>query len=459
MATDEDGSARGLKTLTDGFERNLRERRGTMNYVAKPADGWNTAGLWHCFDTAGRTGYAAHAVALHWLLAETMGVPTQLVPHRNLDIDIERFPPDRYEMLFRWHKAAVGYPHALFCSFPLEVAAELSEMGPPLIPYCAFEGTRVSPFVRDLCNSRAFEQVWVVSDFVARVLVMSGVRQHRVHVVRPAIVPGVGPWASMGRGCEELRSWSPLPVSESAPFTFGAMGTWHERKGFHDLLRAYFRGFSRDEPVKLVIRTSVFGRNVTIREFKERLTGDIAAIAAEFGDTGFPESRRQPRLELILGTEATDAEVIDWLGRDVDCYVNATYGEGLGIPHIWAKAQGVPMVSSDYGAVGELLVNLRTDARMGPEETVDEIFPHKLVTVPEEMCQVALSFDRQTQWGGYEVADLADSMRAAFAGGRVTDPVGAAIVRELYGSRQAKGSALVGLGNVLSGEALEACGL
>lgn len=442
LATDEE-----VHALEGQFLQAMREGRGrSAPYVAKPDPGHDVHGFWHCFGAGSRSGYATHAVALHWVLDRILGVPTQLVPHRHMDIDIEEFPSDRYEFLFDWTRKAVGHGHVLFCSFPPEVAYELKSMvsyegertGPLLVPYLAFEGTRVSEFARDVCNDRvAFGKIWVVHPFVRDALLAGGVSPDRIHVAPPMLFGG--PW----KGMHAMGTALTWPKAEEEVFTFGAMGTWHERKGFHDLLRAYFSAFRRDEPVQLVIRTSVFGRRKTIREFKEDLTKEIAAVAAEFGDLGFPASQQQPKIRLLLGTDATDEEVISWLAQ-LDCFVNPSYGEGLGIPQIWAKGQGVPMVSTDFGAVGELLQSIRDAGG-----TDDEIVPAKLVPVHPEMLKLALMFDRSSEWGGYEVEDFASAMRMQFERGVRTDAIGAAFTCERHSEEAAKAAVIDGIADLI----------
>lgn len=433
-----------VRDLENTFVQAMRDGRGrTHPYVAQPADGHDVHGIWHCFGAHHRSGYATHAVALHWILDKVLGIPTQLIPHRNMDIDIDQFPKDRYDMLFEWNRKGVGHGHAVFTSFPPEVSYELKSIGPPLVPYIAFEGTKVSEYARDVCNDpEAFAKVWVVHPFVRDALVAGGVEPERVHVAPPMLFDG--PWEVMFRtwqaGAYEPTDERQLKhATPERPFMFGAMGTWHERKGFPDLIRAYFRSFRRDEPVQLVIRTSNFGKNRTIREFKEHLTEEIASIAAEFGDTDFPHSKKQPRIRLLLGTDATDREVIEWLGG-LDCFVSPSYGEGLGIPHIWAKGQGVPLIATGFGAVGELLESVRDAGG-----TDDEVIPHEEVPVHPEMLKLALMFDRQTRWGAYDVEDLATAMRVQFERGRRRDLVGADFVQERHSVEAASCAVVEGL--------------
>jgi len=414
-----DRSTEDLKT----FEQQVR-LSPIRNYVAPPAEGHDVHGLWHCFGTAHRSGYATHAMALHWMLAKELKIKTQLTPHRSMDIDIERFPKDRDAQLFEWTKEAVGWPHALFVSFPLEVAAEMEDAGSPVVPYCAFEGDKVSRYAKDLATGPIFKQVWVVSEFVKSAFVAGGVPAERVDVIRPMITSGFWKMTPI----EQLQKAKNRIVTWADPFVLGTLGTWQKRKGMFDLLRAYFGNFSREEPVVLVIRTSPLNSGLTIKKFKEQLTQEIAEIAREFGDDNFPASKKMPRLQLELGTDLDDQQVIEWLGT-LDCYVNPSYGEGLGIPHVWAKAQGVPIVSSSYGAVGDMI----RETRLASGAFFDHLFSHHLTPVDPVMMKLGLMFERSTKWGTYAVADLAGAMRAAMAEGRMVDVASAEYIREAFG--------------------------
>lgn len=401
------------------------EGQKVRNYVAPPAPGYDVHGLWHTFGSHHRTGYATHAMSLHWMLSKILGIPTALVPHRNTDIDIERFPKDRYDVLFEWMKEGVGHPHALFCSWPPEVAAEMEGVTANIVSYCAFEGDRVSDYCRDLATGPIFSGTWVVSDFVKDAFVQGKVPAGNIHVVRPMLTEG--PWSMTP--LDQLAERKDRPVTHEDPFVFGVLGTWQKRKGMHDLVRAYFSAFKREQPVKLVIKTSAFGENLTIKKFKEKLTAEVAEIAKEFGDAGFPTSAKMPRLAFELGTDMTDQEVIAWIG-DLDCYVNPSYGEGLGIPHVWAKAQGATLVTSGYGAVGQMVQEIYRESG----STHDTLFPYQLTEVGPEVARIALMFDKRTRWGGYKVEDLAGAMTAQFAFGRYFDRPAAAATRAMFGA-------------------------
>lgn len=435
---DEIEAENAVRQLEKQFEQTSRVG---YNYVAKPAPGFDVHGLWHTFSAHDRTGYASHAMSLHWMLDRILGIPTQLVPHRHKDVDIEHLPHDRYDTLFAWVKEAVGIPAALICSYPPEVAAVMEGAAPNVVPYCAFEAVPISAAVVEMCNNPdLFTSIWTVSDFSRWTFTGSGVEEARVQTVRPVLCGG--PWP--------MRSWSAIaemkrqrPVSEEDPYIIGALGSWHKRKGMHDLIRAYFNEFRRDEPVKLRIRTSAFGEKLTIREMKEYLTEQIAEIAKEFGDDNFPESKKMPRLGLDLGTDLTDEEVIDWLAW-LDGYANASYGEGLGIPHIWARAHGVPMVTSDWGAVGQLVCESKG--------AYDSVFDSYRTPAGHEMLTAGLMFNERTSWGGYELDDLSTALRRMVSHGRVVDGDVAESMRKTFGPEESIATLVPALQSILDDE-------
>lgn len=364
-------------------------------YVAPPAPGHDTKGIWHHFGAATRSGYATQAIALHQMLLDALRVPTSLVPHRHASIDIDDFPSDRKDMLIRWMADAVGLPEVLVVTLPPETT--MFGMARSLVSYTAGpECTHVSPYAVNLVNSEELDALWCVSDFTARAYTTAGVDTKKVWVVRPPICDGV--WRDAFVPVDQI----PIRRNPDAPFIFGVLGTWHERKGFYDLVRAYFSEFKRSENIELHIRTSSMDSADTIRKFEERVIADIAQIAKEFGDDNYPASKRQPKIKLLTGTSLTDHEVIKWLGS-LSCYVNPSYAEGLGIPHMWAMAQGVPIVTSDFGAVGEFCSEIQGAGTC--------VFRAARTPVPASMRAHSPIWGDGSLWGTYDPKDLAQSMR------------------------------------------------
>lgn len=415
-----------LDALRDAVQRTPVRGPG---YVAPPAPGHDTKGLWHTFEPHGRTGYMAHALSLHATL-EALGYRTQLIPHRFGEVDIDRFPKDRSELFLKWTQGAVGKAQLCFASHPPHFAEAMRHAVNVLVPYCAFEGDVVSKSTARMCKDKeVFREVWVVSDFVRSAFVAAGVPEDRVVTVPPVLFGGPWPDARM----RTLRT--------GGPFVFGTVGTWQKRKGLLDLARAYFGNFRRDQNVVLRIHTSSMKAADTIRTFQAGVIADLRKVAAEFGDVDYPASKKMPRIELELGTDKTDEGLIKWIG-DLDCYVAPSYGEGLGIPAIWAKGMGVPLIATGYGALGDMI-------RAGSDTDGETIVPYRMEDVDPEMFSSNAMFGVETKWGVYDADDFGKAMVRAFNRGRVEDKSGAAQVVAKYGLANAKATVKEHLGRLI----------
>jgi len=370
------------------------------SYVAEPAAGWDTDGIWVSFATAFRSGYSVHSMAAAYGLSEGCAIPTQLVPHRHVDIDPSMFPDDRRTLYDKWHEGKIGRAHLLVAGYPPIEAAYLRGIAANMICYTAHEATRVSQFVVNTCNEN-FEEIWVVSDFCRRAFLDSGVRPELVRTVSPMLYGG--PWK------QTLTD----PAKHTGAYRFGTQGTWHSRKGMLDLVRSYYRAFSASDDVVLEIRTSQMGgRLLTVKEMLAKIGEEIRQEKSKF-------DKVLPKIVVNVGTESTDQQVLDWF-HTLDCYVNPSYGEGLGIPPLWAAMAGIPVVTSTFGAVGEYFV-----AR---GSLFDRFVPHRLERVDPSMPSLSRSYDFDQEWGMYDIADFGSAMRSAFEAGRQFDLAGAVAV-------------------------------
>lgn len=439
-------SDKEAKSLHQTLDKQLEGDKGSRvgyQYVADAAPGHDTVGIWHTFPATTRSGYSSHACALHAMF-EQLGIPAMLAPHPSMELDTEKFPPDRDAMLMRWHKDAVGIPRLFVGSFPPDHRSlDLGIGVPAYVPYVAFEALPMSEYARRVCENPLFKKIWCVSEFTKRCYSESRVSEDKLAVVRPAICDGL---------------WSYLQEPRAFPrndlFTFGVNGTWHERKGFHNLVRAYFGAFTKKDDVVLVIRTSYFGAGrdrPMLVDFERQVLGEVGKIKMEFQKPGW----EMPRFRLMTGTALTDRELADWLGS-LDCYVNPSFGEGLGIPPIHAAAQGVPLVTSDFGAVGDL-----TRDCGGAEDAAQafRVFESKLVPVPRDMLKHSALLSPASKWGGYDVKDLSAQMRASFDAGQVRTYATAQRVRERFSFESTLPTLKAALADVIDEETLKQWGV
>jgi len=408
-------SEEDLKELAKEIGFGVPGRYAGYQYVAEPAEGHDRKGLWLNFFAHHRTGYATVGHALGYVIANVLRLPMQLVPHRMQDIPYEDLPEDRRDLIESWMRHAVGLSEMLVCVNPPMIAAQMHNFAKYIVAYSTHEHDRVSSSTADLCNTRpsalqGMTKVWVKSPFAMKAFLEAGVREERLRLVRPPLVGG--PWPRQSDG------WWGSPVSVDHPFVFGMLGTWIARKGLHDLVRAYHLAFRADDPVVLALSVSLLDGGRDLYDLKQIIQTDVTAIRADLGlQPPFP------RLRFDLGTARTDAELIAWLAR-LDCFANSSFGEGLGVPQIWALAAGVPIVSTTFGAVGDLPIDW-TEAHA--------LVSHRLEPIDREMLKISRIYDREQRWGRWDPEEYGQAMWRVFDRGRMRCPRTAMAVGHVHG--------------------------
>jgi glycosyltransferase involved in cell wall biosynthesis len=177
-------------------------------------------------------------------------------------------------------------------------------------------------------------------------------------------------------------------------FRFLWMNTWHERKGYDVLLKAWWAEFSRADPVELVIKS--------YRE-NTRPGGIVGAIAEMAMRHGVDGDRVAP---VVVMDELMDDEAIPAFMKSHDALVSPHRSEGFGLNPWYAMALGIPVVCTDQGGCRDFakddtawLVAGAGACRPSPRELAE--FPH-------------LS---GTTWVEPDMSDLRRQMRACLMGG------------------------------------------
>jgi len=370
------------------------------NYVAEPVPGSDVPGIFLSYGAHLRSGYAHVGYALSRVLERDLDLPVKLIPHRTLDIALDRVPKEREADVGRWMGAPVGIGKLLVVTMPLIESSYMTGLASRLVTYTTHETDRISK--EAAARVFLFEKIWCKSPHAWRAFRRAGVEEERLRLLYPPIVGG--PWKC------SVRESRGAPVSAERPFRFGFVGQWQPRKGMHDLVRAYYRAFAPDQPVRLELRTSSLF-NETVSQLEHRIRHEISEIRSEFAQDTFPPIR------VLTGIKLTDQELIDWIG-ELDAFANPSYGEGTGIPHVYAMAQGVPMVTTLYGAVGDLIRSAYNaepgKGFCGPHGLV----AHRLERISTDMLRINRAYDYEQLWGRYEPADFADAMADVFCLGR-----------------------------------------
>jgi len=224
-----------------------------------------------------------------------------------------------------------------------------------------------------------FDWIWVTTEFVGKVLSVSGVRKP-IRLVRPAL------------------DLEPVPERRTyrleQPFRVLACGEPHFRKGFHLLVEGFLAAFPTPDEAILTIKTS-------------------------------PScSWTSPRRDVQIVTARLDRAA--WLGqyRNHDLYVTASLGEGLGLPVAEAILAGVPVAATYWGGHESLL-----------QPGAFYRIPHRVV--PQPFCS-SLEFYAAGQRCAYAdpraiAATLRRAARASAAERRTMATRARVALRERYG--------------------------
>lgn len=119
----------------------------------------------------------------------------------------------------------------------------------------------------------------------------------------------------------------PVPVDDHQDFTFLHYNSFNLRKGFREVLTAFTQEFRPDEPVKLILKTT------------------LPAAPIPLPPTQYPN------VEIITGV-VSEAGLNDILAR-AHCFVYPSRGEGFGITPLEAMATGIPAIIPNAHGISE----------------------------------------------------------------------------------------------------------
>jgi len=197
--------------------------------------------------------------------------------------------------------------------------------GVPNVCYTVWEADNIPKRWTWVLNDEAVE-VWVPSQFNVEAFERSGVVKPVIkvpHVVDPEMF--AGEW--------EPKHFEPDDL-KGRKFLF-YMGPWDSRKNPQDLLRAYYKAFSYEDNIILVMRS--YGGMHAI----DSPAPSVQSIRDEFHDKNLPPV-------LFLGTNLPEQD-INWLHKNALLFVSLAHSEGWGLGHSQSLAMEVPVLSVDWG--------------------------------------------------------------------------------------------------------------
>lgn len=182
---------------------------------------------------------------------------------------------------------------------------------PYRIIYTMFESDRIPDEWHDYLD--AADKILVPSHWCQKVFAQAGYAAQ--------VVP-------LGYDADTFKYVERKPVRQlRRNFTFLHYNAFNARKGFLEVFNAFTKEFAKDEPVKLVLKTTL---NRT----------PIPIIKSQY-----------PNIEVITG-KATKPQLTNILAN-ADCFVFPSRGEGFGVTPLEAMATGMPAIVPNAHGISE----------------------------------------------------------------------------------------------------------
>ena len=121
------------------------------------------------------------------------------------------------------------------------------------------------------------------------------------------------------------------PMKKYDKFSFLFLGTWKERKGYKQLIEAWFSEFKQEDNVQLIIKTD---KSKQARTYIEKIKKEMG-ISKGFAPI------------LIENKVFSETEMPHFL-KSFDCLILPTMGEGFNLPGLQCMALGVPVAITNF---------------------------------------------------------------------------------------------------------------
>lgn len=169
--------------------------------------------------------------------------------------------------------------------------------------------------------------------------------------------------APIGADMSIYQKVYPFENLKKGRYAFYSIGDWSARKNMAGVVEAYFRSFSKNDNVVLILKTYCEGMSFTDAE--QYISKEIAKIkdSLRLWKTDFYPP-------VILITSYLSDEEIYGLHQRCDAYITMERAAGWGIPLFDAMAFGKPCISIKWGGTAEFFGSYTGDLIVGHHLTL-----------------------------------------------------------------------------------------
>jgi len=176
------------------------------------------------------------------------------------------------------------------------------------------------------------DQVWVPTEWQAKVTIDQGIPQNKVKIVREAVNPEVYE--------------TTVSSSQDDIFTFVMFGAWGDRKSTKEVIQSFINVFGNNNKVQLIL-----------------------SVANSFNGDGFKSTQERLNKHNLY---APNIKVVDFVPKQdyikymqtAHVFLSCARGEGWNIPLIEAMACGTPSIYSECSGQLEFAKNLGVPVRI-----------------------------------------------------------------------------------------------
>lgn len=221
-------------------------------------------------------------------------------------------------------------------------------------------------------------EVWTASEKQAAMIKASGVTVPIYWFPQPIDTSKVG------------RGVKPYFIPNFGGFLFYAVFQWIERKNPKALLQTYWKTFTGNENVGLLLKT--YRITYANNEF-DKIKQDINVWKSELNLPHYPK--------IFLQKQLMDTDSVFRLHMTGDCFINASRGEGWNIPSVEAMLMGKPMISIDTTGIADYLPK-------------DLYYPcHTTQSQVTESPQIPW-YTKEQKWLDIDTKELANNMKNVY---------------------------------------------